>query len=143
MCEQVDFEKMSWHRIQWLLAYNLLSYFVPSFKNVTEGYTSMQIMQILVGPLYSHYIHLCLASYLSLFSQVIHLFLILHGYGYPTATVQNSVLECLLAVPGIAVQACSVGYALPIMTTSLEILQQKLFGSIKYPSNLICHLYTP
>ena len=106
MCEQVDFGKKSRHRIQWLLAYNLLSYFVSSFINVTEGYTSMQIMQItqiLVGPLYSHYINLSLASYFLLFSQVIHLFLILHGYGYPTATVQNSVSEWLLAVPGIAV----------------------------------------
>ena len=100
-------------------------------------------MQILVGLLYSHYIHLCLASYRSLSSQVIHIVLILHRYGYPTATVQNSVLQCLLAVSGIAVQACSVGYALPIMTTSLEILQQKLFGFIKYPSNLVRHLYTP
>ena len=48
--EQVDFEKMSRHRIQWLLACNLLSYFVCTFKNVAEG----QRMQIWVG-LYSHY----------------------------------------------------------------------------------------
>ena len=33
--KQVDFEKMSW---QWLLAYNLLSNFVCTFKNVAEGY---------------------------------------------------------------------------------------------------------
>ena len=36
--KQVDFEKMSRHRIQWLLACNLLSYFVCTFKNVAEGY---------------------------------------------------------------------------------------------------------
>ena len=36
--KQVDFEKMSWHRIQWLLACNLLSNFVCTFKNVAEGY---------------------------------------------------------------------------------------------------------
>ena len=36
--KQVDFEKMSRHRIQWLLSCNLLSYFVCTFKNVTEGY---------------------------------------------------------------------------------------------------------
>ena len=33
--------------------------------------------------------------------------------------------------------------ALPIMTTSLEMLQQKLFGSKKYHSDPISHLYTP
>ena len=37
-CKQVDFEKMSRHHIQWLLACNLLSYFVCNFKNVAEGY---------------------------------------------------------------------------------------------------------
>ena len=36
--KQVDFEKMSRHRIQWLLACNLLSNFVCTFKNVAEGY---------------------------------------------------------------------------------------------------------
>ena len=36
--QQVDFEKMSRHRIQWLLACNLLSNFVCTFKNVAEGY---------------------------------------------------------------------------------------------------------
>ena len=36
--KQVDFEKMSRHHIQWLLACNLLSYFVCTFKNVAEGY---------------------------------------------------------------------------------------------------------
>ena len=36
--KQVDFEKMSRHRIQWLLVCNLLSYFVCTFKNVAEGY---------------------------------------------------------------------------------------------------------
>ena len=35
--KQVDFEKMSRHRIQWLLACNLLSNFVCTFKNVA-GY---------------------------------------------------------------------------------------------------------
>ena len=53
LSKQVDFEKMSRHRIQWLLACNLLSYFVCTFKNVTEGYI-MQRMQIWVG-LYSDY----------------------------------------------------------------------------------------
>ena len=36
--KQVDFEKMSRHRIQWLLTCNLLSNFVCTFKNVAEGY---------------------------------------------------------------------------------------------------------
>ena len=36
--QQVDFEKMSRHRIQWLLACNLLSNFACTFKNVAEGY---------------------------------------------------------------------------------------------------------
>ena len=36
--KQVDFEKMSRHRIQWLLACNLLSNFVCTLKNVAEGY---------------------------------------------------------------------------------------------------------
>ena len=35
--KQVDFEKMSRHHIQWLLACNLLSNFVCTFKNVAEG----------------------------------------------------------------------------------------------------------
>ena len=38
LIKQVDFEKMSQHRIQWLLACNLLSNFVCTFKNVAEGY---------------------------------------------------------------------------------------------------------
>ena len=38
MGKQVDFEKMPRHRIQWLLACNLLSNFVCTFKNVAEGY---------------------------------------------------------------------------------------------------------
>ena len=36
--KQVDFEKMSRHRIQWLLACNLLSNLVCTLKNVAEGY---------------------------------------------------------------------------------------------------------
>ena len=36
--KQVDFENMSQHRIQWLLACNLLSNFICTFKNVAEGY---------------------------------------------------------------------------------------------------------
>ena len=35
---KLTLEKMSRHHIQWLLAYNLLSYFVCTFKNVAEGY---------------------------------------------------------------------------------------------------------
>ena len=69
--------------IQWLLlatgsSQPIINCYVY-FKNVTKGYCiSMQIMQVCVG-LYSHCIHLCLASYLSFFGQVIHLFLMLHG----------------------------------------------------------------
>ena len=34
--------------------------------------------------------------------------------------------------------------ALPIMcTASLKLLQQKLFGSKRYPPDLVCHFYTP
>ena len=29
------------------------------------------------------------------------------------------------------------------MTASLEMLQKKLFGSERYPSDVVCHLYTP
>ena len=66
MYQQVDLEKMSRHHIQWLLACNLLSNFVYTFKNV--GDTSMQRMQKWVG-LYSHYnSSLSGYSYLSLFS---------------------------------------------------------------------------
>ena len=36
--KKLTLEKMSRHRIQWLLACNLLSYFVCTFKNVAEGY---------------------------------------------------------------------------------------------------------
>ena len=63
--KQVDFEKMSRHCIQWLLACNLLSNFVCTFKNVAEGYI-MQRMQIWVG-LYSQY-NASLPGHLSLFS---------------------------------------------------------------------------
>ena len=57
-CSCLDFnkltlEKMSRHRIQWLLACNLLSYFVCTFKNVTEG-TSCKWFKLWVE-LYSHY----------------------------------------------------------------------------------------
>ena len=41
--KQVDFEKMSRHRIQWLLACNLLSNFVCTFENVAEGYIHAKI----------------------------------------------------------------------------------------------------
>ena len=37
--------------------------------------------------------------------------------------------------------AHSVDTALPITTISLEILQQKLFGSRGYSSDLVCHIY--
>ena len=51
-----------------------------------------------------------------------------------------------LCMPGIAELAQALAArdtALPIMTTSLEMLQQKLFGSKKYHSDPISHLYTP
>ena len=67
----------------------------------------MKIMQIQVA-LYSHYINICVASYLSLFSQVIHLFLNLNGYGktkpysYGAICLKFS-LECLLHQPWVLI----------------------------------------
>ena len=49
-------------------------------------------------------------------------------------------------MPGIAEPAQALAEqdtALPIITTSLEMLQQKLFGSKRYHSDPISHLYTP
>ena len=53
-----------------------------------------------------------------------------------------------LCMPGIAEPARALAArdtALPIMTTLLEMLQQKLFGSKRYHSDPIIasHLYTP
>ena len=54
------------------------------------------------------------------------------------------VLECLLAVPGIAEPAFAArDTALTIMTTSLKMLQIKPFSSKRYPSDLVRHLYIP
>ena len=81
--------------------------------------------------------HLCLASYLSLFSIS---FFIVHGYGYHTATVKN--LKCLLAVPGIAepAQALAVwNFSLTIMTTSAGNAAEMPFISKRYPSDLVHH----
>ena len=51
------------------------------------------------------------------------------------------VLECLLAVSGIAVPAFAVrDTALTIMTTLLEMLQIKPFSSKRYPSDLVRQL---
>ena len=53
-------------------------------------------------------------------------------------------LECWLAVPGKAELALAArDTALTIMTTSLEMLQIKPFGSKRYSSDLVRHLYTP
>ena len=38
LLNKLTFKKMSRHGILWLLACNLLSYFVCTFKNVAEGY---------------------------------------------------------------------------------------------------------
>ena len=129
---------MSRHRIQWLLACNLLSYFVCTFKNVTEGYI-MQRMQIWVG-LYSHYnASLPGYSYLSLFSIS---FLFCLGMATPYSYSYELGLECLLAVPSIAEPALAArDTALTIMTTSQEMLQVKPFGSKRCPFDLVCHLY--
>ena len=59
--------KMSQHRIQWLLACNLLSYFVCSFKNVDKGCIHADNANYGWGCTVI-IMHLCLASYLSLFS---------------------------------------------------------------------------
>ena len=58
----------------------------------------MQRMQIWVG-LYSHY-NASLPGQLSYIIQ--YLFLILHGYGYHTATVKNLVQSACQTVPGKA-----------------------------------------
>ena len=47
-------------------------------------------------------------------------------------------------MPGIGEPALAArDTALTIMTTSLEMLQIKPFGSKRYPSDLVCHLYIP
>ena len=77
-------------------------------------------------------------SYLSLFSIS---FLFCMGIWLPYS---HGCLECLLAVPGIAEPALAArDTALTIMTTSLEMLQIKPFGSKRYPFDLVCHLYIP
>ena len=89
------------------------------FLNVTEG--SVQIW----ARLYCHD-HLCLAI-------VIHLFLILHGYGqtqpynYSGNLFRIQFVECLLCRP-CSMVIWRVWYiALPIMcTTSLELLNRAL-----------------
>ena len=81
--------------------------------------------------------HLCLATYFSFQ----YLFLILHGYGYHTAMVKNLVWS---ACPGIAKLALAAqDMALIIMTTSQEMLQKNLFGSERYPYDLVRYFYTP
>ena len=47
-------------------------------------------------------------------------------------------------MPGIAEPALAArDTALTIMTTSLEMLQIKPFGSKRYLFDLVCHLYIP
>ena len=96
----------------------------------------MQRMQIWVG-LSVIIMHLCLANgYYSASLSYSAWTWLPYSYGYELG------LECLLAVPGIAEPALVArDTALTIMTTSLEMLQIKPFGSKRYPSDLIRHLY--
>ena len=97
-------------------------------------------MQICMGGLYSHYnASLPGYSYLSLFSIS---FLFCMGM----ATIQlrlrtwfGVLASCArhIAEPALAARDT----ALTIMTTSLEMLQIKPFGSKRYPSDLVRHLY--
>ena len=99
----------------------------------------MQRMQIWVG-LYSHYdASLPGYSYLSLFS-ISFLFCI----GMATIQLQlrtwfGVLASCARPEPALA----AWDTALTIMTTLLEMLQIKPFGSKRYPSDLVRHLYIP
>ena len=131
---------MSRHHIQWLLACNLLSNFVCTFKNVAEG-SSMQRMQIWVG-LYSHYnAYLPGYSYLSLFSTSFLFCMGMTTIQLRLRTWFGVLASCArhIAEPALAARDT----ALTIMTTSLEMLQIKPFGSKRYPFDLVRHLYIP
>ena len=101
----------------------------------------MQRMQIWVG-LYSHYnASLPGYSYLSLFSIS---FLFCMGM----ATIQLRLRTWFGVLASCARHSAEPALAawdtaLTIITTSLEMLQIKPFGSKRYPSDLVRHLYIP
>ena len=97
----------------------------------------MQRMQIWVG-LYCHYnASLPGYSYLSLFSIS---FLFCMGM----ATIQLQLRTWFGVLASSARHSLATqDTALTIMTTLLEMLQIKPFGSKRYPSDLVHHLYIP
>ena len=100
--------------------------------------TSMQRMQIWVG-LYSQYnASLPGYSYLSLFS-ISFLFCM----GMATIQLWLRTWFGVLASSARYTQLSQQDTAQTIMTTSLEMLQVKPFGSKRYPSDLVRHLCIP
>ena len=103
----------------------------------------MQRMQIWVG-LYSHYnASLPGYSYLSLFSISFLFCMGMTTIQLRLRTWFGVLASCArhteLSEPALA----ALDTALTIMTTSLEMLQIKPFGSRRYPSDLVRHLYIP